>query len=450
MKNLAIVSSYAEECGAAFYSSRLKRHLEGAGFTVDVKRLPLSLLRVGYPAAVRQKGDAEIRRIANELPGYDAVLLQFEPGLYGSLPAVSHRRVQHLLEKARKAIVTVHGFDRNIVLESIVSLVMHGRFDVALDRILNRSQRSAVDTFWRYVARAKHVTVLTFCHADQTFLERFHDISRIASFPITYFDQAEVAAIKAATDREQLLRQFGLDPRRKYFAVCGFLNPYKGHLTAIKALEYLPPDWDLAIVGGEHPHGIEAGRQIGPYVRQLLAFLHEGEERTARNGGGASVLTNSELGEILTRADLDRLAVKEDLFERSEFKHFLPQTDLRERVKFLGQVTDDAMPRFYAALDYIVHPYIRTREGQSGSGPATMALEFGTRSLFSNAPVFREMNLYFTDAMHFFNIGNFVELAESLVRFENFEKDLKLNRERALKTYNPAAMVGLYRDLLSA
>jgi glycosyltransferase involved in cell wall biosynthesis len=449
MKRLALVSSYAEECGAAFYSSRLKRHLESAGFTVDVKRLPISLLRVSFPAAVRRKGDAEIKRIAAELPEYDAVLLQFEPGLYGTLPSASYRRVRHLLAAAKKAIVTVHGFDRNVANESFMSLLYAGRYGAAIDRLFTQPERAAVESFWKYVARAAHITVLTFCRADQALLQRFHDIRRIANFPITYFDQAEVAAIKAATDREQLLRQFGLDPRRKYFAVCGFLNAYKGHLTAIKALEYLPSDWDLAIVGGEHPHGIEANRQIGPYVRQLLAFLLEGEQK-GRDSAGAGLLTNSDVGEVLTRADLDRIDIKQDLFQKSEFKHFLPQSVLRDRVKFLGQVTDEMMPRFYAGLDYIVHPYIRTREGQSGSGPATMALEFGTRSLFSNAPVFREMNLYFADAMHFFNIGNFVELADSLVRFENFEKDLRTNRERALKTYNPAAMVDVYRDLLSA
>ncbi len=449
MKRLALVSSYAEECGAAFYSSRLKLHLERSGYTVDVKRLPLSLLRVNFPAGVRRKGDAEIRRIASELPEYDAVLLQFEPGLYGSAPAASYRRVRHLLEAAKKAIVTVHGFDRNLINESVFTLVCAGQWGVAMERMFTPSTRKIVEAFWKYVAHAEHVTVLTFCRADQTLLQRFHDVRRIANFPITYFDQGEVAAIKAATDRERLLRQFGLDPRRKYFAVCGFLNPYKGHLTAIKALEYLPPDWDLAIVGGEHPQGLEANSQIGPYVRQLLAFLLEGEQK-AKNGAGAGLLTNSDLGEVLTRADLDRLDVKRNLFEKSEYRYFLPQSAVRDRVKFLGQVSDEMMPRFYAALDYIVHPYIRTREGQSGSGPATMALEFGTRSLFSNAPVFREMSLYFADAMHFFNIGNFVELAEALVRFENFERDLRTNRERALETYNPAAMVGVYRDLLSA
>ncbi len=60
------------------------------------------------------------------------------------------------------------------------------------------------------------------------------------------------------------------------------------------------------------------------------------------------------------------------------------------------------------------------------------------------------MNLYFDGAMQFFNIGNFVELGESLSRFAHFEDDLRANRERALKRYNPAAMVSTYRDLLAS
>ena len=108
------------------------------------------------------------------------------------------------------------------------------------------------------------------------------------------------------------------------------------------------------------------------------------------------------------------------------------------------------MAKLYTAIDYAVHPYIKTASGQSGSGPATMAIEFGSRALFSNVPVFREMNLYFEGAMAFFNVGNFIELAKSLERYDNFERDLAAHRMEALGTYNPAGMVEAYRQLFDA
>ncbi len=116
--------------------------------------------------------------------------------------------------------------------------------------------------------------------------------------------------------------------------------------------------------------------------------------------------------------------IREKLYERSEFKYFFPTTDIKHRIHYLGQAADEDMPRFYAMLDYMVHPYMKTAEGQSGSGPATFAIEFGSRALFSNAPVFREMGQYFEGAMQFFNIGNFMELADQLQRFDSFEPAL--------------------------
>src|SRR5436853_5892485 len=106
-KRVAIVSSYNEECGAAYYSSRLLKHLQVDGsYDVEVKRLPVSLLRLNAPAFVRRKGDKEIERIAREIADFDAVLLQFEPGLYGSRPGISYPRVRRLLQAAKCAIVT--------------------------------------------------------------------------------------------------------------------------------------------------------------------------------------------------------------------------------------------------------------------------------------------------------------------------------------------------------
>ena len=72
MTKVAIVSSYDEECGAAFFSSRLKIHLEKSGLQVDVLRLPVSLLRVNNPRNVRMKGHAEVSRIAARLKALES------------------------------------------------------------------------------------------------------------------------------------------------------------------------------------------------------------------------------------------------------------------------------------------------------------------------------------------------------------------------------------------
>ena len=184
-------------------------------------------------------------------------------------------------------------------------------------------------------------------------------------------------------------------------------------------------------------------------MRQLLAFSVESEDANSPKAA-LSVRSNSALGDIFTRGDANRLDIKEQLFKSTDFKFFLPKEELRSRISYLGQVSDEAMPQFYAALDYVVHPYIKTRSGQSGSGPATLAIEFGARSLFTNVPVFREMSEYFKDAMAFFNVGNFIELSEALTRFDGIENEISVNRKKALATYNPAGMIDAYRNLIEA
>jgi glycosyltransferase involved in cell wall biosynthesis len=452
MKRLAIVSSYNEECGAAFYSSRLKKHFEASGYEVTVKRLPVSLLRVSSPVGIRRKGDLEIARIANEVADYDAVCLQFEPGLYGTTPKSSYRRVRQILAKAKQAIITVHGFDRHASATSAImgvyqALTFHPR--AAWHEFKNLRISSEVEKFWIYVRKAQHVKVLTFCKADQVLLQRHFDLPRVDNYPITYFDQGEVESIRSSVDRQKFLKQFGLDPRKKYFAVCGFLSRYKGHFTAMKALEFLPDDWNLVVLGGEHPHGIEADKDIGGYVQQLLAFSTE-SEKSDPLGGMAAPSNSNTLSSLVFGSDRNRQDIRDELFKKSDFRYFLPKVELTNRIKFLGQVSDEEMPKFYAALDYVVHPYMKTKSGQSGSGPATMALEFGAKSLFTNVPVFREMNSYFTDSMHFFNVGNFIELAEALQRHDEIEGSLRKNREAALKIYNPVGMVEAYRTLMEA
>ncbi len=453
-KRVAIVSSYNEECGAAYYSTRLLKHLLAAGYEVEVKRLPVSLLRMHSPTFIRRKGDQEIARIAQEIADFDAVFLQFEPGLYGTRAKTSYARVLRLLKAAKCAVMTIHGFDRQMSSRSLTAFtgnLLRLKPGAAAMGLIEGALDPVFESFWSYVRKASHVKVMTFNRGDQVLLQRYFDLRQITNYPICYFDQEEVGQVRASLDREKFLAQYGLDPKYKYFAVCGFFANYKGHLTAMKALEFLPEDWRLVLVGGEHPQALEPGRDIGGYVRQLLSFPLSVDRPSSDNSLEIEGGLKNMLGGPVVRSDqVYRREVREKLFAKSEFKYFFPTSEIAHRIHYLGQASDEEMPKFYAMLDYVVHPYMRTKEGQSGSGPATFALEFGSRALFSNAPVFREMGQYFEGAMQYFNIGNFMELADQLQRFDGFEPGLAAKREIALETYNPKGMVDAYRQLIEA
>lgn len=448
MKRLVIVSSFDEQCGVAFYSSRLRLHLSAAGYEVTVKALPVTLLQLEGSLTVKLKADGAINQLARELRDYDVTLLQFEPGLYGSTARSAYRRIRRLLSQARRAVVTVHGLDRLTPLRWRERLAPLPGLSQGHERSPLEERARFAARFWRYVAHSRHIRVITTCFADKLTLQRMFDVNDVEDYPITFYGQDEVAEISSGADRELILHRLGLDPRRTYVGIFGFLSWYKGHLTALKALEHLPQDWHVAIVGGEHPRAVEADRDVGVYLRQLLAFTFAGQTDNskelplrARHRHNSSVypFRKAELWEV-----------RRDLFAKSEFKHFFPERDISQRVHFVGQPSDAELIECYAAIDYAVHPYLKTKSGQSGSGIATLAMEFGARALFSNVPVFREMTRYFPGSMAFFGPGNFMELAQALQRYPAFADRLNANRESALRRYSPSGMVELYRRAIGS
>lgn len=395
---LAIVSSFDEECGPAFYTVRLRHHLTAAGHQVDVLRLPVSLLRHSGPRTLVKCADREIERIAQAASTYDGVLIQFEPGLFGAHGWRRYQRAMRIIRAAKKVILTVHGYDRIMPRPDTIGMareIAEGTFSLRRYAAGHYHAMTGFRTasFWRALGRMRHVSILTFCHGDRFMFERLYGATQVDDFPIVYYSREEVDALRAVHTRDEVLTRYGLDPGKKYIALAGFFGRYKGFLTAIKALEFLPDDYHLALVGGEHPQAITAEADIGPYLRQMLGFsLHE-RTQPQHSGPSADAHPTAVPGTLSLDEQLEA-----ELYGHTDLKYFLPRKPLAHRVHFLGQVSDEEMPPLYLALDVFVHPYIKTQSGQSGSGPATLALEFGTRALFSNVGVFREMHRYFRGA----------------------------------------------------
>jgi glycosyltransferase involved in cell wall biosynthesis len=60
--------------------------------------------------------------------------------------------------------------------------------------------------------------------------------------------------------------------------VFGYLSQYKGHLTAIEAMRYLPNQYKLVIAGRQHPQSIKQHVPIDPYLKQLIKRIEEIEK----------------------------------------------------------------------------------------------------------------------------------------------------------------------------
>ncbi|MEL6845053.1 MAG: hypothetical protein AAFP02_17745, partial [Bacteroidota bacterium] len=108
MKRLAIVSSFSESCGNAAFTRVLQNSIEQfSDIKVEVVELNLQLLQ-STANVVRRKADKHIDELCTRLSEFDAVNLQLEAGLYGTVPKDIVSRVTKLMQANRVTTVTMH------------------------------------------------------------------------------------------------------------------------------------------------------------------------------------------------------------------------------------------------------------------------------------------------------------------------------------------------------
>jgi glycosyltransferase involved in cell wall biosynthesis len=179
----------------------------------------------------------------------------------------------------------------------------------------------------------------------------------------------------------------------KLVGVFGFLNDYKGLGTAIRALRHLPDDHHLLIFGGIHPNEIVKGAPIHPYLATLYDDAYADATPYAEISGGEVRLT---------------VAADRGL---AELIGPHPR-DVSSRIHFMGAPDDEAFLDGMASCDVVVLPYLEV--GQSSSGPISQAVELGCRVIGSRTHAFLGFAEYHPNAVEFFDIGNYLELAERI------------------------------------
>jgi glycosyltransferase involved in cell wall biosynthesis len=314
--------------------------------TVTILALDLSILK-GSNAHFIRAGNQHIQCLIKKLAHYDALVLQYEPGLYASNLSLAEQRVLRLILKHNNVLLTLHSplqLDTKISLKTCIKELLQRQFKAAILAWTKVYQQHRTHQFWKKIAKLRHVKIHTHCDQDKNILQQLYGIQQVFDFPHALFSQEEIAAYRAQYNRSAFLKRHNLDPVCKYVAIFGFYGPYKGHVTALKMLRYLPDNYHLLIIGHEHPYNMQPGITVNKYLNDILSLV---ESPT-------------------------------------------PNNTLVNRVRFLGHLHNHLVPEFYSVIDYVVLPYFDPLGGQSGSGPAAHALEFNCRTLFSNASVFRK------------------------------------------------------------
>ena len=369
MKKIAIVSSFSDSCGNAYFTKILMDSMSENGVHVECLSLNL-LLTQSVNSEVRKKADKHIDDICKKLKYYDGVNIQFEAGLYGTMPADIVRRTLKLVSANPHTSVTLHS--PRLVSDSasqreVIKNLLKLRIKTAVKMYFNELRRNVSTRLNAKVIKAlvrKDVNIIAHTIRAQEQIGLFFNYGNVHVHPLKIVDDSHDTSFDLINEIKE---RYKIKQSDKVIGMFGFVNEYKGHSLAIKTLSCLPKSYKLMFFGRQHPQTIKNNELVNNYIASL-------QHQTYADG-------------------------------------------VSERVFFMGEYDNEDFINLAGSVDYVWLPYVEN--GQDGSGIASICMDVSNRVLCSSSFAFDELFRLIPDYNNYsrFDIGNYLELASKTLHF---------------------------------
>jgi glycosyltransferase involved in cell wall biosynthesis len=249
-----------------------------------------------------------------------------------------------------------------------------------------------------------------------------HGLRNVYDHPLAQLDPTLVAEIRSRSDRSLFPGLAKVPPGAILLGCFGFLSPYKGFDTAVRALALLPDRYHLGIFGATHPGSSKLFAKRDPYISKLLHLLKAGQRMlTAKEGRGFNLsVEGNNLPELMAAAH---------------------PADISGRVHFLGALSDDDFPAAISLCDTVLLPYREV--GQSSSGPLCLSVELGKHVIATRTKAFLQAQRYYKNRYRTIDIDNHIELAQAIEAESGVISEYPLP-----STYNAESNRAMYVALL--
>lgn len=391
---LGIISSYNEACGNASYTKALVSAFSDH-FDVSVISLNVDLLR----KKDSKSANAYIKNICKELKNYDYVNIQFEAGLFGSSTALIWKRFAAITRSCKKIVLTMHRYD---TIQELPNLAFIGKcllkrnikllFSGYLKTLANNYHASLYHQIIK-LCKKNNIPIVVHTQRDRNLIAIKYDYHAVFDHPLCFYTQEYIELLTKTVTKKSFCQAYGLNEDKFYIGIFGFINKYKGHKTIVRALSYLPSNYEVLVFGGQHPHTIQKNESINEYVHSLMSLI----------------------------------------------KHH----NFQNRVKFCGMLDDESFLKALITCDFNVLPYLEVNQG--GSAIASLSLETNSNTIFSQNLAFFELAKYAPNCFKMFTIGNFMELANAIMSYKKTDYSSHLMEYH--KKYNINTSVNLYKRL---
>lgn len=373
MKRMAIVSSFSESCGNAYFTQVLLDSIRGQGYEAECVSLNL-LLTQSTQKDIRIKADKHIEKICSELKNFDGVNIQFEAGLYGTIPSDIYKRMLKLALANPNASVTLHSprlindsASQRALIKDFLMLKFKCGVKLFFNSFRENISKNVNGKIIKKLAEKKINLIVHTLRAKEQ-ISLLYNYSNVFVHPLKLVPECPQI-------NEDILRSikgnYSFTENDKIIGVFGFVNEYKGHSLAIQAIEYLPENYKLMFFGRQHPQTIKNNEFVNSYI----AYLQK---------------------KIITKKLVDR-------------------------VFFMGEYGNEKFISLAATVDYVWLPYVEN--GQDGSGIAAISFDVAKKILCSSSFAFDEMlKLIPTYANYMrFDIGNYLELSNKTMYFTPYK-----------------------------
>ncbi len=339
------ISTWNVPCGIAGYTKGLINGMSKHGIDCDV--LPIDRQELNYMSRNEVTSYFNLYKERLSSGSYDIIHIQHEFGFFSGsygpdVSMYSFNKWIKSISKLRKPIfVTFH---------SEPSFLKSGS-----SGILGLAKKKRLQYLWE-------LQVASLFNSKKNLYSIIHTKNSRRQFLDSGFEKEKICLIKQGVtltpkdnvddlQKAALKKHYGFPENSVVLAMFGFISTYKGYLTAIKALEYLPEEYHLLIIGMPHPQANDTA--FNDIVRVIEASKGSVNSRVLRK------LSNSKA--------------------------------LYKRVKLAGYVQYEELQNYYKVVDISLAPYIADAN-ISSSAAITWALSSGKPVIASRVPAFAELN----------------------------------------------------------
>lgn len=366
MIKLGIISSFNIMCGNATYAKAI---VDGIQKFYDIEPIVI-------PVSLQKNHNSKIiKEIIEKLKSLDAVNLQLELSLYGPTPKLATVLVKKLINTNKIKSITMHRVEeetQNIIKTMYQSYKAHGFKNLTDNLLMNYVKKNIYNSYKEIIitAHEKNIVFVVHTNRERIRITRIRSDAKVFVHPILWPENIK--------SKNNIILDKRFKNGNKVLGVFGFVSNYKNFLQVARVAKR--ENYNLVIAGSTHPTNQGYGK--------------------LNDENNASLLVSNEL-------------YGKDTHYNGYYILTAPEDDI-----FLALIEN---------VDLVIIPYLET--GQSGSGIASLAIQYGKKVIFSDTALITELNCFLNKKPFLFDVNSDASMVSAIKDALHFQSEYEIKFE---------------------